>query len=440
MSHTSIKVSNISKQYRLGTGEPSYKSLRDSLANLLTAAFRRSSRSPSSDTIWALKGINFEVKKGQAIGVIGANGSGKSTLLKILSRITEPTEGRAEIHGRVGSLLEVGTGFHKELTGRENTYFNGALLGMKKKEIDKKFDEIVAFAEVEKFMDTPVKHYSTGMELRLAFAVAAHLETEILLVDEALSVGDAAFQKKCLGKMGEVTGQERTVLFVSHNMGAVKTLTDTCIWLDHGRLREMGPSSDVVDHYLSSFITEDFSGVYDSEHIRANRVGTRKCSGEILLKSLCLKKKDGSISGRFTENEEIFVELTIESKIDADALEVLFRVKTSEGQLIFTCFPGPQRKKISPGAYKVVIGFNPSSLVPGLYYGEVLILSRVLQDKINPCFFFEIVSSQKKELDTHLLGYSASSVAESFHSLIGIIHVESRWEDFNKIEGNPIHA
>jgi lipopolysaccharide transport system ATP-binding protein len=202
--------------------------------------------------IWALRDVSFEVKKGEVVGIVGRNGSGKSTLLKILSRITEPTEGRAEICGRVGSLLEVGTGFHPELTGRENIYLNGSILGMRRAEINQKFDEIVAFAEIERFLDTPVKRYSSGMYIRLAFAVAAHLEPELLLVDEVLAVGDAAFQKKCLGKMGEVAEEGRTVLFVSHNMAAVEHLCQCGVVLDEGRISHVGSQTEAIAQYLRS--------------------------------------------------------------------------------------------------------------------------------------------------------------------------------------------
>jgi lipopolysaccharide transport system ATP-binding protein len=248
MSDTAIRIEGLGKQYRIGGKKERYKTLRDTLTDALVSPFRRAAK--PDETIWALKDVSCEIKHGELVGVIGSNGAGKSTLLKILSRITEPTEGYAEIHGRVGSLLEVGTGFHAELTGRENIYLNGAILGMKKAEIDAKFDEIVAFSEVEKFIDTPVKHYSSGMYLRLAFAVAAHLEPEILLVDEVLAVGDAAFQKKCLGKMGDVASQGRTVLFVSHNMAAVQQLTRTSLLLHKGRLISEGLSEEVMQHYL----------------------------------------------------------------------------------------------------------------------------------------------------------------------------------------------
>src|SRR5580692_3762847 len=245
MTDIAIRCEGIAKQYRIGERER-YRALRDVITDMVTAPFRRV-RSASQDSshgngnnketrFWALKDVSFEIKRGEVAGIIGRNGVGKSTLLKILSRITEPTRGSADIWGRVGSLLEVGTGFHPELTGRENIYLNGAILGMSKAEIARKFDEIVAFAEVDKFLDTPVKRYSSGMYMRLAFAVAAHLEPEILIVDEVLAVGDAAFQKKCLGRMREVSSQGRTVLFVSHNMGAITSLCQKAFWLDRGRL------------------------------------------------------------------------------------------------------------------------------------------------------------------------------------------------------------
>jgi ABC-type polysaccharide/polyol phosphate transport system ATPase subunit len=258
MNDTVIKVHNLSKRYTIGDVHTDLLSERigQSFKYLLNKIRPRKDLSPltynlsQEKNFWALKDVSFEIKQGEVVGIIGRNGAGKTTLLKILSRITEPTEGAAEIYGRVGSLLEVGTGFHPELTGRENTYLNGAILGMSRAEIKKKFDEIVAFAEVEKFLDTPVKRYSSGMYVRLAFAVAAHLEPEILLVDEVLAVGDAQFQKKCLGKMGEVAKEGRTVLFVSHNMGAISRLCDRCIFLEDGLLAYNGPVEEAVAKYI----------------------------------------------------------------------------------------------------------------------------------------------------------------------------------------------
>ncbi|MGO8676707.1 MAG: polysaccharide ABC transporter ATP-binding protein [Limisphaerales bacterium] len=248
MSDIAIRVENLGKMFRIGARQERYRTFRDVLAGL----WRRSGsgRRAATKPFWALKGVSFEIRRGEVVGVIGRNGAGKSTLLKVLSRITEPTEGFAEIHGRVGSLLEVGTGFHPELTGRENVFLNGAILGMHRAQIEARFDEIVAFAEIEEFLDTPVKHYSSGMYLRLAFAVAAHLEPEILVVDEVLAVGDAEFQKKCLGKMGEVSARGRTVLFVSHNMQAISTLTKRCLLLANGSCQALGPTEEIIACYL----------------------------------------------------------------------------------------------------------------------------------------------------------------------------------------------
>ncbi len=263
-----IEVSGLGKKYRIGGLIDRHRTLRDSLS----ATLRRGAQalhSPnngqphpakSHNVIWALRDVSFTVRRGEVLGVIGRNGAGKSTLLKVLTRITVPDEGYARIRGRVGSLLEVGTGFHLELTGRENTYLSGAVLGMRREEIDRKFDEIVEFAGVERFVDTPVKHYSTGMYLRLAFSVAAHLDPEILLVDEVLAVGDAEFQKKCLGKMSDVAGEGRTVLFVSHNMDAVRQLCHSALWLERGHLQQIGPTAEVIQAYLAD-TAQDQAGV-----------------------------------------------------------------------------------------------------------------------------------------------------------------------------------
>ena len=246
-----IRCENLGKQYRIGSPEP-YKTLRDAITTTALAPFRRHLKNGNGrGYIWALDNVSFEIKCGEVVGIIGLNGAGKSTLLKILSRITGPTRGRAHIFGRVGSLLEVGTGFHPELTGRENIYLNGAILGMRKTEIDRKFDEIVSFAEIEKFLDTPVKRYSSGMYVRLAFGVAAHLETEVLLVDEVLAVGDAQFQKKCFAKMQEIGTEGRTILFVSHNMSAVRSICKQALIVERGAIVAQGEINQTVDRYLS---------------------------------------------------------------------------------------------------------------------------------------------------------------------------------------------
>jgi ABC-type polysaccharide/polyol phosphate transport system ATPase subunit len=253
MSETVIFVEGLGKRYRVGERER-YFALRDVLTRAVTAPFQRGRQRRPTDHLWALRDVSFDVRQGEVIGLIGRNGAGKTTLLKILSRITRPTEGFAEMHGRVGSLLEVGTGFHPELTGRENIYLSGAILGMSKREIDQKFDIIVAFAEVERFLDTPLKHFSTGMQMRLAFAVAVHLEPEILLVDEVLAVGDLAFQKKCLGKMQGVSKSGRTIIFVSHQINQIRRLCKRVLWIDGGRIQQSGPAGEVIAAYEAAMM------------------------------------------------------------------------------------------------------------------------------------------------------------------------------------------
>ncbi len=274
-----IKVENLGKRYRISASRgASYATLRETIAGAMRSParlFARAERASADEMLWALRDVSFEVVPGEIVGIIGHNGAGKSTLLKILARITEPTEGGARICGRIGSLLEVGTGFHAELTGRENVFLNGAILGMRKREITRRFDEIVAFAEVEKFIDTPVKRYSSGMYMRLAFAVAAHLETEILVVDEVLAVGDARFQKKCLGKMGEIARDGRVVLFVSHNMAAIENLCVRGLVLEDGRMKFSGTQHEAITHYLTGAETTDQTSLRE----RTDRTG----SGEVRL-------------------------------------------------------------------------------------------------------------------------------------------------------------
>lgn len=308
-----IKVENLSKKYIIGhdrqaTGMYKYQSLRDTLAHTARSVYQRL-RHPLSpnrentdiEEFWALKDINFEIEQGDRVGIIGRNGAGKSTLLKILSRITEPTTGKITLKGRVASLLEVGTGFHPELTGRENIYLNGAVLGMTRTEIKKKFDEIVAFAEVEKFIDTPVKRFSSGMYVRLAFAVAAHLEPEILLVDEVLAVGDAEFQKKCLGKMEDVSKEGRTVIFVSHNMEAIKNLCSSVFLLDKGKIQSHGIPSNVINEYLST--RESSSGRMTWEDME-----TAPGNHQARLKSVTIIS-EGKVTGTPPVNKEFSVEV-----------------------------------------------------------------------------------------------------------------------------------
>lgn len=296
MSSPIIKIDSISKRYTLGTKEP-YYSLRDSITG-----FFKPKKKP--EEFWALKDVSFEVERGETIGIIGRNGAGKSTLLKILSRITPPTHGTITMKGRVASLLEVGTGFNPELTGRENIYLNGAILGMTKKEINRKFDEIVAFAEIDKFLDTPVKRYSSGMYVRLAFAVAAHLEPEILIVDEVLAVGDAQFQKKCLGKMGEVAKGGRTVLFVSHNMGAVKSLCNRCVMLENGMVKKAGETEDVLEKYLGKNISTEACIAYPDN------------GKKIQIQNICVVDKNGITTSEIDINDPFSIEVTCLFKED----------------------------------------------------------------------------------------------------------------------------
>ncbi len=280
MSDIAIQVSNLSKKYTIGHQRDAKDGLRHALEDALRNPLRwfrgrRAARAQLSEDFWALKDVSFDVPQGEVVGIIGRNGAGKSTLLKVLSRITEPTSGSVRIRGRVASLLEVGTGFHQELTGRENIFLNGAILGMSRAEIVRKFDEIVAFSEVEKFLDTPVKRYSSGMYVRLAFAVAAHLEPEILIVDEVLAVGDAEFQKKCLGKMGEVSKAGRTVLFVSHNMAATRALCSTAIWMEKGAVKEVGRVGPVADRYLARMHDNPSLDTVLADRPRAQHFGSK---------------------------------------------------------------------------------------------------------------------------------------------------------------------
>src|ERR1700691_2488324 len=268
MTESVIHVEGLGKRYRVGERER-YFALRDVITRAFTAPFRRDRTRKPKDFLWALRDVSLDVRQGEVVGLIGRNGAGKTTLLKLLSRITRPTTGSAEIHGRIGSLLEVGTGFHPELTGRENIFLSGAVLGMKKREIVRKFDEIVDFAGVERYIDTPLKHFSTGMQMRLAFAVAAHLEPEILFVDEVLAVGDLEFQKKCLGKMQEVSKSGRTIVFVSHQMNQIRRLCQRCLWVDGGKVRLSGSMLEVVGAYEASFAalpSSSGNGAADRNH------------------------------------------------------------------------------------------------------------------------------------------------------------------------------
>jgi lipopolysaccharide transport system ATP-binding protein len=285
----------------------------------------------TADTIWALKDVSFDVRQGQALGIIGRNGAGKSTLLKILSRVTDPTEGYGELRGRVGSLLEVGTGFHPELTGRENIFLNGAILGMTRKEIQSRFDEIVDFSEVGQFIDTPVKRYSSGMYLRLAFAVAAHLEPEILVVDEVLAVGDADFQRKCLGKMGDVAQQGRTVLFVSHNMSSILRLTEETLVLEKGKVLLRAPSAEAVDFYLNRGLSKLGERFWEEDEVPASAAPFRPLA-------IRVRAKDGAVSDTVRSVEPFTIEIEYALSEDLTGLRVGFYLMSTRGEPIFTSF------------------------------------------------------------------------------------------------------
>lgn len=317
-----IQVENLSKSYLVGHNNAraeSYTALRDVLArnarnlarktrDMLTG--RQIIQGDEVEEFWALKDVSFEIQQGDRVGIIGRNGAGKSTLLKILSRITEPTKGRVTINGRVASLLEVGTGFHPELTGRENIFLNGAILGMGRKEIQRKFDEIVEFAEVEKFLDTPVKRYSSGMYVRLAFAVAAHLEPEILIIDEVLAVGDAQFQRKCLGKMEDVGNQGRTVLFVSHNMGVISQLCNACVWLESGKIRDIGKTSDIVSSYILGGTSE----------LRGEKLLAIEHDKPVQLVKVSLCDQSESVTQNFSCDQSVVIRLEILVKVSIPGL------------------------------------------------------------------------------------------------------------------------
>jgi lipopolysaccharide transport system ATP-binding protein len=399
MGDLAIRVQGLGKQYRIGRLREPYKSLRDVISRAAFGPFRavrsRLSRGERRGTagdsaFWALRDVSFEVKQGEVLGVIGRNGAGKSTLLKILSRITDPTEGSAELRGRIGSLLEVGTGFHPELTGRENVYLSGSILGMKKTEIDRKFDEIVAFAEVERFIDTMVKRYSSGMYLRLAFAVAAHLDPEILLVDEVLAVGDAGFQNKCLGRMGTVAQAGRTVLFVSHNMGTITRLCPRALWLDEGRLRQDGPAAEVVHSYQAQIRTTGGSWTRAAKNLQDRDFAFTD------IGTLDGNRRPAEL---FAADERIVVRIcySVNQKLSACAISV--RVYNSEGSVVFTTSDGDSKQVSalgkSPGSYVASFSIPPRFLAPGSYTLQVAAHApmRHMYELLEACVSFEVSPS-----------------------------------------------
>lgn len=385
-----VEVRKLSKLYRLGEANHRFTRFGEQCVHLLKAPLRRAKRHlgvdrerASSATIWALKDVSFRVQAGEIVGIIGRNGAGKSTLLKILAQITEPSEGSAIIRGRIGSLLEVGTGFHPELTGRENTYLNGAILGMRKREIDRKFDEIVAFAEIEKFLDTPVKHYSSGMYVRLAFAVAAHFEPEILIVDEVLAVGDVAFQRKCLGKIGSVAGEGRTILFVSHNMGILQKLCDRGVLLRDGGLVADGSMMDVSDLYLRS--------LESANRQRLEERTDRRGRGVVRLTAVEVLGVDNGPGGLRTGQAAKFI-FRVNGMMPG--LSCVFTIFNQIGQRI-TVFksdsPAPEDRLDSTLGPKFVCSMDQLLLVAGRYRLDVLIRGGgEWQDQVQAAAVFDV--------------------------------------------------
>ena len=387
-----LSVENLGKSYRVGhRSSERYVALRDVIAQGARNVVRKSGdllrgrpvvEGDEVEEFWALRNVSFDVKQGGAVGIIGRNGAGKSTLLKILSRITEPTEGRARIRGRVASLLEVGTGFHPELTGRENIYLNGAILSMKRGEIRRKFDEIVAFAEVEQFLDTPVKRYSSGMYVRLAFAVAAHLEPEILVVDEVLAVGDAAFQKKCLGKMSDVTQGGRTVLFVSHNLGAVNALCGQCLLLERGRLVDYGPSDAVTRRYLGHAGQSPASVAFEPQGVAS-------------LLSVGMQDSAGTPGSVFDIRHPVWVRLEFRLAQRIAGLQVAIAVFDTKGERIFyhsNAYADPPRILDDTGTHTIYARLPEMFLVPGCYSlnAALLIPNIAIYDLRESAVAFEI--------------------------------------------------
>lgn len=328
--HPAIQVRGLGKKYRIGGPQEKYLTFRDAITNSFKAPFKRFSFPGALPEFWALKNVSFDVEQGEIVGIIGRNGAGKSTLLKILSRITTPSEGTVDLYGRVGSLLEVGTGFHPELTGRENIFLSGSILGMKKREIGDKLDEIVKFSEIEKFLDTPVKRYSSGMYIRLAFAVAAHLDTEILLVDEVLAVGDAQFQKKCMGKMEDVATKEgRTICFVSHNMGAIQRLCNRTLLLSEGQITEDGQTASVIEQYLALGL------LFQGERVWKN---LNEAPGDEIVRMTAVRAMNNQkkVTSQFSVREPIYIEIEFSPLKNDVVLDVGFFFNNITGTLIFT--------------------------------------------------------------------------------------------------------
>ncbi len=381
MEH-SITVDNISKKYDISKLKKETQ-FREVLVNLFKRAFFQDQK--NKEEIWALKNVSFSVEKGEIVGIIGRNGAGKSTLLKILSKITYPTSGQIKVQGRVGSLLEVGTGFHEELSGRENIYLNGSILGMKKKEVKEKLDEIVSFSEVEKFLDTPIKWYSSGMRLKLGFSVAAHLNTEILFIDEVLAVGDIAFQRKCLDKMKELRNSGRTVIFVSHTMITVEHLCPRALWIDNGELRQDGPTADIIKKYMGGirgkwsddFKISDFSVLKQQSGFDLTHVPNRQGNGDIRFTGMEFLDLDGQPKKSICSGDRLKVRLYYQGNKPISKPEFYFRIRNEFGEKIATLSPFLSGNKIPtlyPGIGYIDVDIDFLNLMPDRYYITIYIL------------------------------------------------------------------
>ncbi|HKV25995.1 MAG TPA: ABC transporter ATP-binding protein [Candidatus Acidoferrum sp.] len=408
----SIKVEHLSKAYQLGQGSQDTM-LRERLANL----FKKSAQSSESEsqTLWALSDLTFSVKEGEVVGIIGRNGAGKSTLLKVLSKITYPTSGRVKVKGRVASLLEVGTGFHEELTGRENVYLNGSILGMKRKEVEDKLDEIVSFASVEKFIDTPIKRYSSGMRLRLGFAVAAHLDPDVLIIDEVLAVGDAGFQKKCLRVMEDLQSGGRTVLFVSHNMAAVENLCSRGIWIDTGKIRQDGPTRDVLQAYMATFADAQQAG----SDLR--RVEIRRGSGQIKFTGIEFLSPAGKAQPMIRTGDPLTLRLYYHANEPISFASFGLRLTTDLGTLVTdtsTWHHGIEIPEVPAGLGHVDLELDALNLLPATYYLSLWITGTdaKVYDGLEHCTRLEVTAANI---------YNSTRLIDSRY---GIVFLPQRWK------------
>ena len=408
-----IRVDKLSKEYEIGSSLPGYNTLRERIVEIAQKPFTRNGNGPptaNGSTIWALKDVSFEVKPGEVVGIVGRNGAGKSTLLKILSRVVEPTSGSATIYGRSASLLEVGTGFHPELTGRENIFLNGAILGMSRAEINARFDEIVEFAEIQQFLNMPVKRYSTGMYLRLAFAVAAHLRTEILFLDEVLAVGDVGFQRKCLGKVEGVAREGRTVVLVSHNLGAVTQLCKRVLWLDGGSLELDGNARDVVSAYCSRWVQASHTWQRES-----NRNGDDL--KEALLLGVRLSQRGEDCNGVFSYDSPFDAEIEYELKKPIGDLRIVLRIVSDAGTIIFSTSDTDKRDLIADGL-RTAGRYISTCNIPG--------------NLLRPGKFFVTIGTARPgswvELYEHLLMFEISAVGNPFPQRPGVISPVLDWD------------